>query len=53
MTTTVVYKPAPETGLWVPAEMQETYQKPGEELEGRATYKNFRSFKVITATEIK
>ena len=53
MTTTVVYKPAPETGLWVPAELEETYKKPGEHVEGRATYKNFRSFKVTTDTQVK
>ena len=53
MTTTVVYRPAPETGLWVPAQMDEDFKKGGEEVEGRATYRNFRSFKVTTDTSLK
>ena len=53
MTTTVSYKPAQNLGLWVPAEMNEKYITPTEEIEGRAVYKNFRSFKVTTDTQIK
>jgi hypothetical protein len=53
MTTTVSYKPAPRLGLWVPSEMSERYTTPTEEIEGHATYKNFRSFMVTTETKIK
>jgi hypothetical protein len=53
MTTTVAYKPAQTLGLLVPAEMSETYSTPTEEIEGRADYRNFRSFNVTTNMEIK
>jgi hypothetical protein len=53
MTTTVSYKPAESLGLWVPAVMNEKYTTPTEEIDGRAVYKNFRSFKVTTETQIK
>jgi hypothetical protein len=53
MQTTVVYKAVPDIGLWLPAEMEERYFKPDEEIEGRAVYKNFRSFKVTTDMQIK
>jgi hypothetical protein len=53
MTTTVVYKPVPGLGLWVPAQMNEHYYSPAEEIEGRAVYRNFRSFNVTTDVEIK
>jgi hypothetical protein len=53
MTTTVSYKPAQNLGLWVPAEMSEKYNTPTEEIDGRAVYKNFRSFNVTTNVEIK
>jgi hypothetical protein len=53
MTTTVVYKPVPGLGLWVPAQMNENYSSPAEEIEGRAVYRNFRSFNVTTDVEIK
>jgi VWFA-related protein len=39
-------------GLWVPVSMEETYStRPG--IEGRATYTNFRQFKVETDTIVK
>jgi hypothetical protein len=50
---TVIYRPASDTGLWVPAQMDENYRRAGEEIEGRAIYKNFRSFNVTTDTQIK
>ncbi len=53
MKATVVYRPAQETGLWFPAQMDETYMKGGEVIEGRAVYNNFRSFKVTIDTQIK
>lgn len=53
MFTTVSYKPAQNLGLWVPAEMHEKYTTVTEEIEGRATYKNFRSFSVTTETKVK
>jgi len=40
-------------GLWVPAVMNERYNTPTEEIDGRAVYKNFRSFNVTTETKIK
>jgi VWFA-related protein len=53
MTTTVVYKPASALGLWVPSEMDERYSTPSEEIEGRAVYRDFRSFNVTTEMNIK
>jgi VWFA-related protein len=53
MTTTVVYKPASRLGLWVPSEMDERYSTPTQEIEGRAVYRDFRSFNVTTETKIK
>jgi hypothetical protein len=45
-------------GLWVPAEMKETYQQQRgttwfTSLDGRATYANFRRFQVTTEEKIK
>lgn len=49
----VVYRDAPNLGLLMPVEMRESYTNlPGDRLrsiEGRATYSNFRAFKVITS----
>jgi hypothetical protein len=53
MTTTVVYKPTPTIGIWLPAEMDERYEAQNEEIEGHAVYRNFRSFTVTTDTKIK
>lgn len=53
MTTTVSYKMAENLGLWVPSEMHERYTATTEEIEGHATYKNFRSFMVTTETKVK
>jgi hypothetical protein len=53
MSTTVSYKSAQNIGLWVPAEMHEKYTTTTEEIEGRATYKNFRSFSVTTEAKVK
>jgi VWFA-related protein len=53
MTTTVTYRPVPAIGLWLPAEMTERYMRSGEIIEGQATYRNFRSFKVTTDVQIK
>jgi len=53
MTTTVVYRPMPGIGVWPPAEMDERYEAPSEEIEGHAVYRNFRQFTVTTDTKIK
>jgi VWFA-related protein len=53
MTTTVFYKPGQSLGLWVPSEMNERYSTPAEEIEGRAAYRNFRSFNVTTEMQLK
>jgi VWFA-related protein len=50
---TVTYKRSDSLGLWVPAEMRETYRLRGYSTEGHATYSNFRSFQVKTQQEIK
>jgi VWFA-related protein len=53
MTTTVVYKPTANIGIWLPAEMDERYEAQNEEIEGHAVYRNFRSFMVTTDMKIK
>jgi VWFA-related protein len=49
----VTYRDVPSLGLLLPAEMRETYTNvPGDRLrsiEGRATYQNFRVFRVTTS----
>ncbi len=50
----VTYTPQPKLeNLWLPVSMRETYRKPGELTEGRATYSNFRRFNVDVNTIIK
>lgn len=61
----VRYRRDEEQGLWLPAEMSEYYsermagvvsgygRKPGLWVEARATYSNFRRFRVTTDTEFK
>ena len=48
----VTYRDVPTIGLLMPAEMRESYTNlPGDRLrsiEGRATYGNYRTFKVVT-----
>ena len=51
--STVVYHRSDTLGLWVPADMRETYRLGGRFVEGRATYSKFRSFQVRTEQEIK
>jgi len=46
-TITVMYRPDPNLGLWVPGEMQELYDNPRRRkaanvIHGRATYSNYR-----------
>jgi hypothetical protein len=53
MEATVTYRRSDTLGLWVPGEMRETYRLKGQELEGRASYSNFRRFQVSTEQEIK
>ncbi len=60
----VRYRPEPALGLWVPAEMKESYSQPDSGatgrsglirravVEGRATYSNFRRFQVTTGEAI-
>jgi VWFA-related protein len=50
---TVVYRRSDTLGLWVPAEMRESYRLRGNTVEGRATYSKFRSFQVRTEQQIK
>jgi VWFA-related protein len=50
---TVTYRRSDTLGLWVPAEMRETYRLRGNTVEGRALYSKFRSFQVRTEQEIK
>jgi hypothetical protein len=49
----VVYRPDERLGLWVPAEMRETYTSGSERIYGKAAYGNFRRFQVKTETVIK
>jgi VWFA-related protein len=61
----VKYRSDPALGLWVPAEMKETYSTPDtvnygrsgyvsrSTVEGRATYSNFRRFQVKTEEKVK
>jgi hypothetical protein len=42
----------PALGLWVPAEMKELHELPGEEVRATATYGRFRRFQVDTTEEI-
>jgi hypothetical protein len=51
--STVTYRRSDTLGLWVPAEMRETYRLRGNTVEGRAVYSKFRSFQVRTEQEIK
>jgi VWFA-related protein len=51
--STVTYRRSDTLGLWVPADMRETYRLRGNTIEGRATYSKFRSFQVRTDQEIK
>jgi hypothetical protein len=50
---TVTYRSGGNTGIWVPAEMEEEYVSGNLQITGKATYKNFRSFKVSTNMELK
>ncbi len=51
--STVVYHRSDTLGLWVPADMRETYRLGGYTIEGHASYSRFRSFQVKTEQEIK
>jgi hypothetical protein len=50
---TVLFKPNADLGLWVPAEMIEFYQVPGQTIDATARYSNFRRFQVKTEETIK
>lgn len=50
---TVTYRPGGNTGIWVPALMEEDYVVDNYQITGKATYKNFRSFNVSTNLEMK
>jgi hypothetical protein len=50
---TVLFRPNPDLGLWVPAEMTEFYQVPGQTIDATAKYSNFRRFQVKTEETIK
>jgi hypothetical protein len=41
---TVAYRPSATLGLWVPAEVQEHYEWPFDDVRAVATYSNFRRF---------
>ena len=42
----VRYQLDPRLGMWVPVEMEERYEIRNHEIEGKATYANFRRFEV-------
>jgi hypothetical protein len=51
---TVEYAPQPRLdNLWLPVSMREMYRRGGELTEGRASYSEFRSFKVDVNTIIR
>jgi hypothetical protein len=51
---TVTYAPQAKLGgLFVPVSMREVYRRAGELTDGRASYSDFRSFKVDVSTIIK
>jgi len=52
-TLDVVYRHEPKLGILVPGEMSERRNAGAEVVEGRATYSNFRRFRVDTTMEIK
>jgi hypothetical protein len=52
-TLDVVYRHEPRLGILVPGEMNERRNAGAEVVEGRATYSNFRRFRVDTTMEIK
>jgi hypothetical protein len=52
-TIDVVFRPEPKLGILVPGEMSERRNAGAELVEGRATYANFRRFRVDTTMEIK
>jgi len=52
-TLDVVYRHDPRLGILVPGEMNERRNAGAEVVEGRATYSNFRRFRVDTTMEIK
>jgi hypothetical protein len=52
-TLDVVYRREPRLGILVPAEMVERRNSGAEVVDGRATYSNFRRFRVDTTMEIK
>lgn len=52
-TLDVVYQHEPKLGILVPGEMSERRNAGAEVVEGRATYANFRRFRVDTTMEIK
>jgi hypothetical protein len=52
-TLDVVYRHEPRLGILVPSQMDERRNAGAEVVEGRATYTNFRRFRVDTTMEIK
>jgi hypothetical protein len=48
----VTYGFDPAMALWMPAEMVEVHELPDETMTGRATYTNFRRFKVETSEHL-
>lgn len=50
---TVTYRLEPKLELWVPGKMEERYRSLEEQIDGEATYRNFRRFKVETFEQIK
>lgn len=51
--TTVTYALVDKLSLWVPTVMDESYDLPATTLTGRATYSDFREFKVTTSEGIR
>ena len=52
MEMTVTFRPNEALGVWVPAEMKEFYQYPGQTLDATAKYSAFRRFQVKTEATI-
>ncbi len=53
MEVSVLYRPAGSTGLWLPAEMRESYTQANQKLSGVARYSHYRRFQVTTDEVVK
>ncbi len=53
MDTTVIYHRSATLGVWIPAEMRESYREAHSRIDGVAKYSNVRTFQVTTHEDIK